>query len=193
LARHLQIQKPGMARVLVASGVHQALPRGLFAAHAAKPIRRTQLQEMLQAALQAPHSVDDETLADGAALTPARNLRILVVEDNPINALVVRSMLERCGQTSDLAGNGIEAIDAVRRQPYDLIFMDMLMPDMDGLQAARAIRSLNLTPQPYIAALTANVMAEDQEACIAAGMNEFLGKPVKLPALQECVARVAAQ
>jgi len=114
--------------------------------------------------------------------------RVLVVEDNPVNALVVRTMLERLGFLSEHASSGLEALQAVRRQRYDLVLMDMLMPEMDGLEATRQIRATALEQQPYIVAFTANVMAEDQAACTAAGMNAFIGKPVRLSDLERCLA-----
>jgi CheY-like chemotaxis protein len=117
--------------------------------------------------------------------------RVLVVEDNPVNALIVRSMLESLGYLSEHASSGLEALQAVGRQTYDLVLMDMLMPEMDGLEATRRMRALALEKQPYIVAFTANVMAEDRAACAAAGMNNFIGKPVRMSDLEGCLAEFA--
>jgi signal transduction histidine kinase/DNA-binding response OmpR family regulator len=114
--------------------------------------------------------------------------RTLVVEDNPINALVVRAMLKRLGYLSEHAGTGVEAVQALQRQNYDLVFMDMQMPEMDGPEATRLIRQLPLDRQPYIVAFTANVMAEDRAACHEAGMDAFIGKPVRVADMQACLA-----
>ena len=112
--------------------------------------------------------------------TAERKPRLLVAEDNATNQLVVRSVLAKFGLTADFAGNGIEALEAVRQRPYDLILMDVHMPDMDGLEATRAIRSFgDARARIPIIALTANAFAHDVENCIAAGMNGHLGKPFR--------------
>jgi len=109
-----------------------------------------------------------------------RSVHILVVEDNATNQLVIRSILEKQGLKPDFASNGLEAIDAVRLRPYDVILMDVHMPEMDGLEATRAIRSMTrpVSSTPIIA-LTANAFARDVENCRAAGMNLHVGKPFR--------------
>jgi hypothetical protein len=107
-----------------------------------------------------------------------RKLRVLVAEDNATNQLVVRAALEKFGIVPDVAGNGLEAIDAVRRQVYDVVLMDVHMPEMDGLEATKVIRALNGSASRVpIIALTANAFARDVELCRAAGMNAHVGKP----------------
>lgn len=117
---------------------------------------------------------------------PSDRLKILVVEDHSINQLVITSILERLGYTADLAANGLEAISQVEMIQYDLILMDVQMPEMDGLQATRAIRQLqqerNLQ-QPIIIALTAGALIEERDRCLQAGMDDFLSKPVKVETL----------
>jgi signal transduction histidine kinase/DNA-binding response OmpR family regulator len=117
-------------------------------------------------------------------------LRILLAEDNSINLRVGLLMLERLGYLADVAGNGMEVLEALRRQPYDLVLMDIQMPGMDGLEATRRIRA-EFPPerQPRIAAMTANVLREQQEACIAAGMEDFVQKPVGFEELRVALAR----
>jgi CheY-like chemotaxis protein len=105
-------------------------------------------------------------------------LRILVAEDNAVNRKVVLAMLRRFGYTADVAINGREALDAARRQPYDLVLMDIQMPEMDGLDATRAILALNMPTPPRIVGLSANAMAEDVAAARQAGMKDYLAKPV---------------
>ncbi|MEM1118087.1 MAG: response regulator, partial [Bacteroidota bacterium] len=95
------------------------------------------------------------------------------------------------GHRADVAANGIEALDAVRRQPYDVVLMDVQMPEMDGLEATRAIRSDGSVHQPQIVALTANAMEGDRERCLAAGCDDYLSKPVVVAALREAIDRAA--
>jgi len=113
---------------------------------------------------------------------PVRQLprfKILIVEDNPINQKVASTLLRRLGQEPELVVDGAEAVKAVGNKHYDIIFMDVQMPIMNGLDATMAIRALRIT-QPYIIALTANAMPEDRARCRDAGMNEFMSKPVEL-------------
>ena len=109
-----------------------------------------------------------------------RPLRLLVAEDNATNQLVARSVLAKFGITPDFVGNGIEAIDAVRQRPYDIVLMDVHMPEMDGLDATKAIRSFSDDRARIpIIALTANAFSHDAERCRAAGMNGHIGKPFR--------------
>jgi len=117
-------------------------------------------------------------------------LHILLVEDNRVNQKVALRLLDRLGYSADVAGNGLEALDALRRQPYDLVLMDMQMPEMDGLQATRRIRAdFPAKRQPRIVAMTANAMKGDRERCIDAGMDDYISKPVKWESLVEAIGR----
>ncbi len=111
-------------------------------------------------------------------------LKILLAEDNPVNQKVAQRMLEKLGYRVDLAGNGIEAVAAVRRQFYDVIFMDVQMPEKDGIETTIQLRSdLPSQDQPYIIAMTAGAFAEDKEKCLKAGMDDYISKPVQIEQL----------
>lgn len=131
---------------------------------------------------------DDGGKADTAAPSGGRapagtSPRVLVVEDNPTNRQVATALLERIGLEADCAADGAEAVAMVRERTYDLVLMDMQMPTMDGLEATRTIRALGLS-DVAIVALTANAFVSDREQCLAAGMNDFLAKPINRAKLE---------
>jgi PAS domain S-box-containing protein len=108
-------------------------------------------------------------------------LRLLLAEDNIVNQKVALRMLERLGYRADVAANGLEVLQAIKRQPYDVVLMDVQMPEMDGLEAARTIRrSLSADEQPKIIAITAYALQGDREKCIEAGMDGYISKPIKM-------------
>ena len=132
------------------------------------------------------------------AIEPARasSLRILLAEDNVVNQKVAVRLLGRLGYAADVVANGAEAVEAVARrtahgEPYDVVLMDVQMPEMDGLTATETIRALD-GPQPYVIVLTANAMEGDREACLAAGANAYLSKPVQLAAIRDAIDQVPA-
>jgi CheY-like chemotaxis protein len=109
----------------------------------------------------------------------------LVAEDNPVNQKVVLHMLGRLGYEADLCANGVEALEALKRQRYDLVLMDLQMPEMGGIEAARRIRQEKLcAPYLRIVALTAGLMGEDREKCLSAGLDDYLSKPVRIEELR---------
>jgi len=121
---------------------------------------------------------------------PSRRLRILVAEDNPTNQTVARRMLEKLGHACVIVDRGEVAVEHALSGAYDLVFMDMMMPDVDGLTATRRIRASETDEQPvYIVALTANAFKQDELACRSAGMNDFVAKPATLAKLRDAIAR----
>ena len=116
-------------------------------------------------------------------LTRLRGTHVLIAEDNPLNQDVIQELLEKAGMAVVIADNGLEAIEAAQRQSFDAVLMDLQMPVMDGLQATRELRKIPRFAETPIIALTANVFQADIERCIAAGMNDHIGKPIKLDEL----------
>lgn len=121
-------------------------------------------------------------------------LRILLAEDNIINQKVALRLLERMGYRADVAATGFEVLEALYRQHYDVVLMDVEMPDMDGVEATRRIREQwPASQQPYIIAMTAHAMESDRQWCLDVGMDEYLGKPVRVEALADRLRLVAKE
>lgn len=118
-------------------------------------------------------------------------LRILIAEDNLINQKLAMRVLNKLGYDPKIATNGVEAVQMQTEFQYDVILMDMLMPVMDGLEASRAIRTAHIV-QPQIIAMTANALTEDRLACLNAGMNEYISKPIKLEILMDVLVKAAS-
>ncbi len=115
-------------------------------------------------------------------------LSILLAEDNMVNQKIMQLMLRKLGYRVDVATNGIEALQALERQPYDVVLMDIQMPEMDGLEATRTIRQRWPTgEQPYIIAITACMQNGAREICLDAGMDDFVSKPVRLEELRSAL------
>jgi CheY-like chemotaxis protein len=139
--------------------------------------------------------------AAAAAVAPAQpakpnlpRMRVLVAEDNPTNQMVVRAMLSRLGQTVEIVSDGAQAVEAVKRSEYDLVLMDVQMPEMDGYEATRAIRALDgPVAKIPIVALTANAVAGFEELSMKAGMDGHVAKPVTLAALAALLGRFASR
>ncbi|MDQ1262385.1 MAG: hypothetical protein QG575_1566, partial [Euryarchaeota archaeon] len=129
--------------------------------------------------------VDPGVMQPRAAFSPnsVKPLRILLAEDNAINQMVAIQMLKRLGYNADVAGNGIEVLQALERQPYDVVLMDVQMPEMDGLVAAQEIRKL-WPKGPRIIAITAYALKGDRERCLAAGMDDYISKPIVIEELR---------
>lgn len=125
---------------------------------------------------------------------PLQGLRILLVDDHPVNQKVASYMLQKIGvEAKRIANHGIEAVEAVRSEPFDVVLMDLQMPNMGGLEATQVIRNdPAISQQPYIIALTANAMDSDREMCRAASMEGFLAKPLRQSELQAALLEAVA-
>ena len=145
-----------------------------------KPVKQSLLFDAIASAL-APPKIGErkESAHDVAPAAVRRQAKILVAEDHPVNRKLAVRQLDRLGFKADIAENGREAIEAVRRGDYDLVFMDCQMPEIDGFEATREIRRLEgESKHTPVIALTANALARDRERCLAAGMDDYLSKPV---------------
>jgi CheY-like chemotaxis protein/HPt (histidine-containing phosphotransfer) domain-containing protein len=166
-------------------------------AYLVKPLKQSRLRECLTAVLGGEKS-DTKRLTSPdpgyprglPATVRPRNVRVLVAEDNAVNRKIALRQLKKLGYSADAVANGSEAVDAVRRIPYDIILMDCQMPEMDGFEATRRIRQAEAdrgeSPRPpvYVIAMTANALEGNRDVCIAAGMNDYVSEPVKLPELE---------
>ncbi|MGZ9165272.1 MAG: response regulator, partial [Anaerolineales bacterium] len=163
-----------------------------FSAYLTKPLKPSALYDAL-AGIFARSLVTPRPEPVKAAMDKemGRNhpLRILLAEDNQVNQKLASRILEQMGYRTDIASNGLEAVESIERQIYDVILMDVQMPEMDGLDATRNIRKLAHVTQPYIIAMTANAMEGDREMCIAAGMNDYVSKPIRVNELVEALMK----
>jgi PAS domain S-box-containing protein len=170
---------------------------GGFAEMLTKPIKQSQLYDMLvsvlcetsQPARSASPKSSSSTPAYDSELGKRMPLRILIAEDLAVNQKLMQGLLAKLGYRADVAGNGVEVLRALKRQQYDVILMDVQMPEMDGLEASRRINLRYGERRPRIVALTANAMKEDRGVCLAAGMDDYLAKPVRPEALHEALVR----
>ena len=179
----------------------QAEGAGLFKATLAKPLRQSTLFNTLMTLLAQDAAPLPMALATAFATTATKPtmdkematrhpLRILLAEDNLVNQKLALRLLSQMGYRADLAANGFEAIEAVERQTYDLVLMDVQMPEMDGLEASRQITARRSAEQrPRIVAMTANAMQGDREQCLAAGMDDYLSKPIRVDALVQALTQ----
>ncbi len=162
-----------------------------------RPIHRTELLIAVRSALGLPVGSLSSSLGreDTAEIREGLGvLRILLAEDNSVNQMVGLLLLERLGYRADVAANGLEVLEALRRQTYDVILMDVQMPEMDGLEATRRILA-EWPPKtrPRIVAMTANALRGDREACLEAGMDDYLSKPILLEDLRQALLRSSAK
>jgi CheY-like chemotaxis protein/HPt (histidine-containing phosphotransfer) domain-containing protein len=164
-----------------------------FAAYLTKPIKPAQLYDTLMTVFgAAPAGVRAPALrAEPAEQLAARMpLRILVAEDNAVNQQLALLLLKKIGYRADVATNGFEALHALQRERYDVVLMDVQMPEMDGLEATRHIHERwPKGPRPHVIAVTANAMPEEREACLAAGMDDYLSKPIRMEQLTAALSR----
>jgi signal transduction histidine kinase/CheY-like chemotaxis protein len=188
LAHRLRALRPDLPLVLYTSLGGEEID-SVFAAVLAKPVKQSQLFDLL-VSLLGGGAVERAVIDRGevSALGERHPLRILLAEDNTVNQQLALLLLESMGYRADVAANGVEAVEAVNRLPYDLVLMDVQMPEMDGLEATRRIRAEGPNTQPRIVAMTANAMQGDRDACLAAGMDDYLAKPIRPEALAAALA-----
>jgi CheY-like chemotaxis protein/HPt (histidine-containing phosphotransfer) domain-containing protein len=217
----LDLQKPGMDSATLGqmikseerlSGTHLILLTSLgergdarrfaklgFSGYLLKPMRQVDLFNVLSETLAGNTPPDEmrpiltrHTAREIIHVSSGAVPRILLVEDNRTNQLVAQSILKKLGLRADVAANGVEAIKALELIPYDLVLMDVQMPEMDGLEATRRIRNIQsavLNHNIPIVAMTAHALQGDRERCLEAGMNDYLSKPINPPALVEVLNR----
>lgn len=159
-------------------------------AYMLKPVHQAELKEAMQKLLGSGMAEEIKAPQEQRieVENPDRKLRILVAEDNQVNQMVAKGNLEKLGHEVKIVEDGFEAIEAVQKQPFDLVFMDIQMPGCDGYQATREIRSLEgkVADLPIVA-MTANALKGDREKCLLAGMNDFLAKPVNRAQIATCI------
>jgi len=196
LARRIRRHPNGAELPLVLltslAGISQARPAEAFGIQLTKPVRASQLYNALLSLLTDPsHEPGSPQAAVDVVASETWSLRILLAEDNPVNQKVALRILGKLGYRADVASNGLEVLAALEREPYDVVLMDVQMPEMDGLDASRRICSRwPAESRPRIIAMTANAMIEDREACFAAGMDDYLAKPVRSEELADALGRV---
>jgi signal transduction histidine kinase/DNA-binding response OmpR family regulator len=182
--------------MLTSLGRKEAGGAAEFAAFLTKPIKSSMLYNTLLETIGDVKPVSSK--AASGVRTDSRigldnPLRILLVEDYVVNQKVATHILERMGYRPDIAGNGIEAIESIHRQPYDVVLMDVQMPQMDGLDATRYIRKhFPADRQPRIIAMTANAMQGDRDACLTSGMDDYISKPINVGALMRALSHCRA-
>jgi CheY-like chemotaxis protein len=188
LAKSIRKLQPQLPIILLSSIGDECNKEGqeLFTVLLTKPVRQHALSKHLLCALQDNDRPCKEETSKQEKLPPdfaaAHPLHILVAEDNLINQQVILHILNKLGYMPDTAENGVQAVAATAANAYDLVLMDMQMPEMDGIEATQVIRKAQ-EKQPVVIALTANTMQGDMEECINAGMNDYLSKPIKLEEL----------
>jgi CheY-like chemotaxis protein/HPt (histidine-containing phosphotransfer) domain-containing protein len=160
-----------------------------FAAFLTKPIKASQLYETLTKAIGGV--VPDVRVARETPVSASSELQILLAEDNEVNQRLALLLLEKLGYRADVAGNGLQALAALRERRYDVVLMDVEMPELDGLAASRRIHEEWREQRPWIIAMTANALQGDREQCLEAGMDDYLSKPIRTEELAAALARSA--
>ncbi len=199
LAQRIHASRPHLPLVLFSSlGRREAGDtEGLFSAYLAKPVHQSQLFDTLVGLLThalAPKEIKGAKPRTDPEMAARHPLRILLAEDNVVNQKLALRILTQMGYRADLASNGVEAVESLVRQTYDVVLMDVQMPEMDGLEASRRINAQwPSEKRPRIVAMTANAMQGDREMCLAAGMDDYITKPIRVDQLVEALMRVPAR
>jgi signal transduction histidine kinase/CheY-like chemotaxis protein/HPt (histidine-containing phosphotransfer) domain-containing protein len=195
LAKNIQDIFPDLPIVMLTSVATTNIPNSTYLnRYLTKPITSAKLYRSLLSIFSTANpetSIVIHPLQLDSNFASQHPLQILIVEDNPVNQQVLLLMLERLGYRGDTASNGLEAVNAVKRQFYDLVFMDIQMPVMDGLTACQHIRQLPKN-NPWIVGLSANVFRESRESALSAGMNDYLTKPLQIEELVTTLQRISS-
>jgi CheY-like chemotaxis protein/HPt (histidine-containing phosphotransfer) domain-containing protein len=184
--------------LLTSAGIHHTTSEmAIFNVCLSKPIKPAQLHEAFSRAMGMAGDLPRRTAVEprlDSTLASRLPLHILLVDDNVINQKVAMRLLKQMGYWPDMAANGLEAIEALNRKRYDIVFMDVQMPELDGLEATRRIRAMERDPSSplsgkhqTIIAMTANAMQGDREKCLDSGMNDYIAKPVRPENLQAAI------
>jgi PAS domain S-box-containing protein len=196
MIRSTMIKKDIGIIILKAHGKHIEInesDKNPFIRIISKPIRRKHFHQAILSFIDVRTRYLTETQVKSPSVEKLRSpekIKILLAEDNNVNQMVAIRMFERLGYRADIVSNGKEAVEAVESIRYDLIFMDILMPEMDGLEACKLIKSnTKLQPGPIIIAMTANAMSGDQENYLKAGMDDYISKPVNLDELKNILEK----
>ncbi len=194
LAKNIQDIFPDLPMIMLTSVEAINIPNSTYLnRYLTKPITSAKLYRSLLSIFSTANSetnISIHPLQLDSNFASQHPLQILIVEDNPVNQQVLLLMLERLGYRGDTASNGLEAVNAVKRQSYDLVFMDIQMPIMDGLTACQQIRKLPES-NPWIVGLSANVFRESRESALSAGMNDYLTKPLQFEELVTTLQRIS--
>ena len=183
LAEEIRRYRKDLPLIMLTS-IGQHIPPDLSAASLAKPIKPTQLYDTLVGSISGrPLHID---VVNQTSVSP---LRTLLAEDIVSSQKTILAMLRKLGHRADVAANGIEVLQALERQPYDVVLMDLKMPEMDGFQATKRIRERWPDNGPRIIAITAYSLEGDSEKCIAAGMDDYISKPVKINELADALSK----
>jgi CheY-like chemotaxis protein len=181
-----QMVPPERTSVILLSslGRRESQDENLFAARLTKPVRPSHLYDALITVLVGERLPEPQRAGRAApAVSERPDLRILVVEDNPLNRQLALLLLDEIGYRADTAANGREALEALEDKRYDVVLMDIQMPEMDGLEATRKIHERMGPRRPRIIAATANATQDERERAMAAGMDGYLSKPIRLEEL----------
>jgi CheY-like chemotaxis protein len=196
LAKAIKEKYPDVPLFLLAGSRNESKSEylHLFKAVVIKPVKYNRLLKLIQSQLKQNDreagKIPAETKILSEEFSKEYPLSILLTEDNLINQKLAVRILNKLGYIPDIANNGREAVEMQQEKAYDLILMDVLMPEMDGLEATRIIRQKN-SVQPVIIAMTANAFPEDRERCLQAGMNDYLSKPIVMEELLNALKKSA--
>ena len=217
----MDFEMPGMDGIAVAEGIRKKKSKDdlpiillssaypnltkekkdmLFSAYFMKPTRHSLLQKSLVRVLSnKDFSQEEDSRENGQQMAASHDLgeryplTILLAEDNAVNQKLAMLTLQKMGYEMDIVGNGLEALEAVAQKKYDLVFMDVQMPEMDGLEATQAITDKYGKERPVIVAMTANAMEGDREKFLGEGMDEYISKPISIDAIQTILIKIGAQ